>query len=164
MSLDINLWRFQIGVFTGNTKYISTKKTFLSNCYPCLSIKLFLFLLILFTLQCKVTYTVFLYVFLNGLYSIDLLFLFIFQHFLTFKLLLRSGDIETQLGTRSKNSISVGKFNINRLSAHNVAKLSSLKAFNSVHNFDIICLSESFLDSSFHSSNPDLDMNGYELV
>ena len=162
MSLDINLWRFQIGVFTGNTKYISTKKTFLSNYYPCLSIKLFLFLLILFTLQCKAT--VFLYVFLNGLYSIDLLFLFIFQHFLTFKLLLRSGDIETQPGPRSKNSLSVCHFNINSLSAHNFAKLSSLKAFNSVHNFDIICLSESFLDSSFHSGNPDLAMNGYELV
>ena len=162
MSLDINLWRFQIGVFTGNTKYISTKKTSLSNYYPCLSIKLFLFLLILFTLQCKAT--VFLYVFLNGLYSIDLLFLFIFQHFLTFKLLLRSGDIETQPGPRRKNSLSVCHFNINSLSAHNFAKLSSLKAFNSVHNFDIICLSESFLDSSFHSGNPDLAMNGYELV
>ena len=164
MFLDINLWRCQIGLFTGNSKYISTKNFFLSHYNTCLSIKLFLFLLILCTLQLKITYTCSIYFFVTGSSSIDLLFLFIFQHVITLKLLLRSGDIESNPGPKSKHSLSICHFNINSLSAHNFAKLSSLKAFNSVHNFDIICLSESFLDSSFPSNNPDLALSGYKLV
>ena len=34
----------------------------------------------------------------------------------------------------------------------------------SLHSFDIICLSETYLDSSTLSHDPNLDVQGYELI
>ena len=55
-------------------------------------------------------------------------------------------------------------YNINSLVANNFTKLSSLEAFNAVHNFDIIYISESFLDSFFSSHDSALLLKGYQLV
>ena len=104
------------------------------------------------------------YFFITGSFSIDLVILFVFQHILITKLLLKCGDIEPNLGPKNKQCLSICHFNINSLAAHNFAKLSSLNAFNSVHDFDIICLSESFLDSSFSTDDSNLALRGYKLV
>ena len=53
---------------------------------------------------------------------------------------------------------------INSIAAHNFAKLSSLQAFNSYHKFDLICISESFLDSTFTGEELSLNFNGYKLA
>ena len=50
------------------------------------------------------------------------------------------------------------------MSAYNYTKLSSLKAFIAVHKFDIICLSETYLDSSVAPDDDNLDISGYSLV
>ena len=50
------------------------------------------------------------------------------------------------------------------MSAYNYTKLSSLKAFIAVHKFDIICLSETYLDSSIAPDDDNLDISGYSLV
>ena len=50
------------------------------------------------------------------------------------------------------------------VSAHNFVKLSSMEVYNTVHNYDIICLPETYLDSSFSSNDPDLFLDGYKLI
>ena len=44
------------------------------------------------------------------------------------------------------------------MSAYNYIKLFSLKVFTAVHKFDIICLSQTYLDSSI------VEISGYSLV
>ena len=41
---------------------------------------------------------------------------------------------------------------------------SALKAFNKTKNFDFICLSESYLDSTLSSDDKNLCLNGYKLI
>ena len=55
-------------------------------------------------------------------------------------------------------------FELNSLVAHNFEKISLLQAFNSLHKFDLICISESYLDSTFSDNDPSLALNGYKLV
>ena len=53
---------------------------------------------------------------------------------------------------------------LNSLPSHNFEKLSSLKAYNALHKFDIICLSETFLDSTISSRDTELLLDRYELI
>ena len=39
-----------------------------------------------------------------------------------------------------------------------------MEAYNTVNKFDIICLPESFLDSSIRTENNNLKINGYKMV
>ena len=39
-----------------------------------------------------------------------------------------------------------------------------MEGYNAVNKFDIICLSESFLDSSILTENNNLKINGYKMV
>ena len=65
-------------------------------------------------------------------------------------LILLSGDVEINPGPRHNSGefFSICHWNLNSVLAYNYIKLSSLKAFIAVHKFDIICLSETYLDSS----------------
>ena len=74
------------------------------------------------------------------------------------------GDIELNPGPRKDLNLSICHWNLNSISAHNFAKLFSLKAFNSLHKFDVICISETFLDSSFATDESSLNFNGYKLI
>ena len=156
MSLDINVWRCQIG----NLKFITTNKRYLGNSNNCIVCTLFLFLLFFYTLQIKFAYISSICFSVIGSFSIDLVFLFVFQHFLAIKLLLRCGDVESNPGPKDKHCLSICHYNINSIAAHNFAKLSSLEAFNAVHNFDVICISEPYLDSSFSSDDSALALKG----
>ena len=49
------------------------------------------------------------------------------------------------------------------ISAH-VTKVSLLSAYISVHKFDIICLSETYLNSEILSDDENLEIPGYNLV
>ena len=73
-------------------------------------------------------------------------------------LILLSGDVEINPGPRhnSGGSFSICHGNLNSVSAYNYTKLSSLKAFMAVHKFDIICLSETYLDSSLAPDDKNL--------
>ena len=59
-------------------------------------------------------------------------------------LILLSGDIKTNPGPTpsSWQCFSVCHWNLDSITAHNFAKLSLLTAYNLVHSFDIICLSQ----------------------
>ena len=39
-----------------------------------------------------------------------------------------------------------------------------LKAYNAIYKYDIICLSETYLDSSIPSDHVSLELEGYKLV
>ena len=60
--------------------------------------------------------------------------------------------------------ISLCHWNLNSISAHNYIKLFLLKAYIAIHKFDIICLSETYLDSSTSSDDDNLAISGYNLI
>ena len=64
-------------------------------------------------------------------------------------LIFLSRDIETNPGPTPSSGqyFSICHWNLNSITAHNFAKLSLLTAYNLVHSFDIICLSETYLNS-----------------
>ena len=55
-------------------------------------------------------------------------------------------------------------WNLNSVAACNFIKMSLLPAYNSIHKFDIICLSETYLDNSYHSDDDQLALPGYNLI
>ena len=74
-------------------------------------------------------------------------------------LLLEAGDIETNPGL-----VNINISHLNSLWVDNFIKLSLLEAYLSVYKFDIVCLSETFLNSSIADNDLRLILNGYDLL
>ena len=76
-----------------------------------------------------------------------------------------SGDIEKNTGPKpsSCDKFSICNLNLNSISAHNFIKISLLRAYISTHNFDILCLSETYLDSNISSNNNNLTIPGHDI-
>ena len=64
-----------------------------------------------------------------------------------------SGDIELNPGPKRdiNQPLSVGHWNLNSVASHNSSKIQSLIGYNCIHKFNIICLSESSLNSEILS-------------
>ena len=81
-------------------------------------------------------------------------------------ILLMNGDIESNLGPKTKtikeNLFSCYHWNINSLLAHN--KLSMLEAYNIARKADVICISESYVDFTVSVDDNSLCLNGYNLT
>ena len=77
-----------------------------------------------------------------------------------------SGAIEVIPGPNSNSceTFSIFHWNLNSISAHNFSKVSFLNAYTSLHRFDIICLSETYLDSSILCHDPNLEVQRYDLI
>ena len=60
--------------------------------------------------------------------------------------------------------LSICHWNLNSTSARNFIKLTLLRAYISINKTDIICLSETYLDSSIPSDDDNLELPGYNLV
>ena len=75
-----------------------------------------------------------------------------------------SGDVELNPGPKltTAQTLSICHWNLNVICAHNFAKLHFLKAYVSVYKFDIICLSETYLDSNLDDES--LEISGYFLI
>ena len=76
------------------------------------------------------------------------------------------GDVELNLAPNEKRNsfnFSICHWNLNSLAAHNF-EINLLKAYNVGNKFDIICLGESFLDSSILTGNNNLKINGDKMV
>ena len=67
-------------------------------------------------------------------------------------LLLESDDIEADPGP-SGTFIKFCHWNLNGLAVQDFVKMPLIEAFITTHNFDIICLSETFLYSSIDISD-----------
>ena len=63
-------------------------------------------------------------------------------------LIFLSGDIKTnpRSSSSSRQCFSFCHWNLDSIAAHNFAKLSFLTAYNLVHSFVVICLSETYLN------------------
>ena len=71
---------------------------------------------------------------------------------------------ESQSKAYSCECLPICHWNLSSISAHNFIKLSLLRAYFSINKIDIICLSETYLDSSISSENDNLELPGYNLV
>ena len=73
---------------------------------------------------------------------------------------LRGGEVELNPGPKRNTvqTLSICHWNLNSICAHNFAKLTLLRAYVSVCKFDIICLSETYLDDE------NLEISGYYLI
>ena len=80
-------------------------------------------------------------------------------------LLILSGDVEQNPGPeKEKSHITFCSWNLNGLIAHNVIKVSLLQTFTVTNDYDIICLSETFLDSSVENDDDVTSIPGYNLL
>ena len=60
--------------------------------------------------------------------------------------------------------LSICHWNLSSISEHNFIKLSLLRAYISINKVDIICSSDTYLDSSISSDNENFALPGYNLV
>ena len=76
-----------------------------------------------------------------------------------------SGHIEKnpEPQPNSYQSFSICHWNLNSISVHNFSKLSFLREYIIVHKFDVVCLSETYLDSSILHDDNNLRIPGCNL-
>ena len=76
-----------------------------------------------------------------------------------------SCDIEINPGPKSsyRNCFSICHWNLNSISVQSYTKVSLLAAYNLIHNFDIICISETFLYSETAANDPNLEISGHNM-
>ena len=95
------------------------------------------------------------------------LYLAIVRNYLTWciSIILLSGHIEINPGSKSnsRESFSISHWNLNSISAQSYTKVSLLTAYNLIHNFDIICVAETFLNSETAANDPNLEISGYNM-
>ena len=83
-----------------------------------------------------------------------------------FYLVKPSGDIEENPSPKlnSFQKLSIYHLNLNSITAHNFIKISLLIVYNSIHKYDIIYLSETYLGSSTVLGDESLEIPGYNLL
>ena len=72
-------------------------------------------------------------------------------------------DTETNPGPRKSYPINFCHWSLNGLAVHNFIKAPLIKAFISTHNLNILCLSETFLDSRMDLNDGNIIINGYVI-
>ena len=74
------------------------------------------------------------------------------------------GDVESNPGPKKQHQISFCHWNLNGLAAHNFSKVSLLQAISVSKNYDLICLSETFLYPSTDSSDERITIERHNLL
>ena len=95
-----------------------------------------------------------------------MIFLYV-NHFWFSKIVLKvSGGVEENPGPKpsSSQSFSICHCDLNSISAHNYIKLSLLRAYVSTYKYDVICISETYLDSDTSTADENLEIAGYTLI
>ena len=64
----------------------------------------------------------------------------------------------------SSQSFSICHWNFNSISTHNYIKLPFLRAYVSPHKFDVICISETYLNSDTTNVDENLEIVGCTLI
>ena len=80
--------------------------------------------------------------------------------------MLQHGDIESNPGPKKEQIkyISCCHWNVNSLLTQNMCKISQIQAYNSLNNYNFICISETFFDSSILEIDRNFQLNGYQLI
>ena len=79
-------------------------------------------------------------------------------------LLIRSGDIEINPCPEKQSCLKFFHWNLYGLAAPDFIKLPLIGAYIATTNLDIVCLSETFLDSSIPNDDKRIDIAGYSLL
>ena len=81
-------------------------------------------------------------------------------------LLILSGHVEINPRPLSncKEFFSISHWNLSSISTHDYSKIFLLKAYIIFHKFDIICLSETYLDSTTPNDDDKLQIPRYTLI
>ena len=89
---------------------------------------------------------------------------FLLVTFLLF--LLQHGDIESNPGPEKEQikSISCCHWNVHSLLAQNMCKISQIEAYNSLYNYDFLCISETYFDYSVLQGHINSQLNGYQRI
>ena len=91
-----------------------------------------------------------------------------FMHFFWFyiKKIILSGDVEINPGLHSKRcqEVSICHWNLNSITTQSFIKVSLLKVYITIYNYDNICLSEQYLHLSILSGDNNLEIPGYDLI
>ena len=82
----------------------------------------------------------------------------------THLLVLLPGDIETNPGPKRSSNIKFCHWNLNGLAAHDFIKVPLVEAFITSNNSDLVCLSESLLDSTIPNDDVNMQINEYSLL
>ena len=90
---------------------------------------------------------------------------YLFQVWLFFIRTKQSGDIEPNPGPKPNfcQSFSICHWNLYSISAHNFIKLSLLRPYIAIHKFDVVCLSETYLNASITNDDGSLEVHGHNL-
>ena len=80
------------------------------------------------------------------------------------QVLLKSGDIEIDSGPKKSSAIKFYHSNLNGLATHDFVKVSLLDVFITAHNFDIVYLRETVLDSTIPHNDENININGYSSL
>ena len=77
-----------------------------------------------------------------------------------------SGDIEENPAPKcnSNQSFSICHWNLNSTTAHSYLKISLLRPCISLHNFNVVYISETYLDSTTALDDENLAITGYNLL
>ena len=77
-------------------------------------------------------------------------------------------DVEVKPGPKlnscQNQNFSIWYWNLNSVIAHSFAKVSLLTPYLSVNKFDIVCLSETFLNSEILTNDENLQIPGYSIA
>ena len=90
-------------------------------------------------------------------------FINIFLFICIVNLLCCCDDVQTNPDPKY-SSLTFFHWNLNSLAAHDSIKISLLQAYILKHNYDIICLSETFLNSSIEINADRISLDGYNLI
>ena len=76
------------------------------------------------------------------------------------------GDVELNSGPKNTKSyyLSLCQWNLNSLPAHDFSKLSLIEAYNTHHNFDMLCSPKSYLDFFYADDDTRLNLKDFTLI
>ena len=170
MPVSLNQYRGEIGSFYNrSTSQITDMTISLSNILVNFTKNVLVYIILLVNMifltlldqfsSCNIIY---LWNFMTHLFYYRLLTSF-FGKFFGKVWLMFCEDIESNPGPRpsSGQSFSVCHWNLNSIAAHNFSNISLLRAYNAIHNYDIICLSETYLN---HDTLPTVAIWRYQIM
>ena len=79
------------------------------------------------------------------------------------KFVFSCGDIESNFGPKY-STLTFCDWNLNGLTAHDSVKILLLQAYIARHNYDIICISQTFLNSFIETNDDKISIGGYNLI
>ena len=181
-SMPVSLNQYQGAVGVLNSKCFIDKKhiSFSNNPFP-FSVNLTKFDCFSIILTSSYTYFVLIFFFLLNFVKYNfkinspknivwnLTFFYIYLFWLVSIFLNRSGD-NPGPKTKSGQNFSVCHWNLNSvsnlnsISGRSFSKISLLQANNAIHNYDIICFSETYVNSSIPYDDDNLEIPGYNLI